>query len=69
MWISIFMTMMTIFAFEGNDSDFIWRIVNDDVMGGVSTSTINYDDGVMTFKGNVSLENNGGFASARSDDF
>ena len=63
------MTMLTIFAFDGNDSDVVWRIVNDDVMGGISTSTVDYNDGVMTFKGIVSLENNGGFASCRTMPF
>lgn len=41
-------------------------LVNDDVMGGVSQSRYRYDvDGVI-IEGTVSLENNGGFASARS---
>jgi len=44
-----------------------WRIVNDGVMGGLSSSkvTVNEDNKIV-FKGNVSLENNGGFASLRS---
>ncbi len=43
-----------------------WRIVNDDVMGGISTSTISFTKtGTAVFKGDVSLENNGGFASVR----
>jgi hypothetical protein len=43
-----------------------WQIVNDDVMGGVSTSSFSVTNGVATFRGTVSLENNGGFASVRS---
>ncbi|HTY88094.1 MAG TPA: CIA30 family protein [Candidatus Acidoferrum sp.] len=43
-----------------------WQIVNDDVMGGVSTSSFSMTNGVATFRGTVSLENNGGFASVRS---
>ena len=35
-------------------------------MGGVSTSSFRLTNGVALFQGNVSLENNGGFASARS---
>lgn len=66
MWNSILITMMTIFSFNGDDSDQIWRVVNDSVMGGVSTSTVNYEDGNLIFTGNVSLENNGGFASIRT---
>ncbi len=43
-----------------------WQIVNDDVMGGVSTSRFQLTNGVAIFSGKVSLENNGGFASVRS---
>jgi hypothetical protein len=44
-----------------------WRIVNDDVMGGVSSSKVFItEDDKISFSGNVSLENNGGFASLRS---
>lgn len=44
-----------------------WRIVNDDVMGGLSSSKARItDEGKIIFTGNVSLDNNGGFASVRS---
>lgn len=43
-----------------------WTTVNDPVMGGQSTSRIGFGDGGLVFSGNVSLQNNGGFASARS---
>jgi len=44
-----------------------WRVINDGVMGGISSSTWNItDSGTALFSGTVSLENNGGFASARS---
>jgi len=43
-----------------------WQIVNDDVMGGVSTSSFRITNGVAVFSGEVSLENNGGFASVRT---
>ena len=43
-----------------------WGIVNDDVMGGVSTSYISLnEEKKLIFKGYLSLENNGGFASSR----
>ncbi|MEU0493959.1 CIA30 family protein [Mycobacterium sp. NPDC006124] len=42
-----------------------WTTVNDPVMGGKSTSTTRFGDGGLVFSGDVSLENNGGFASAR----
>lgn len=40
-----------------------FRVVNDGVMGGVSTSRLGVRTAVMVFEGVVSLENNGGFAS------
>jgi hypothetical protein len=43
-----------------------WTTVNDPVMGGQSTSTVTFGGGGLVFSGNISLENNGGFASARS---
>lgn len=49
-----------------------WGITNDDVMGGISTSKISVSkENVLIFSGELSLENNGGFASLRSpvDDY
>lgn len=43
-----------------------WRIVNDGVMGGLSSSNTLVKEDKIVFTGNVSLENNGGFASLRS---
>ncbi|NND98543.1 MAG: CIA30 family protein [Pirellulaceae bacterium] len=43
-----------------------WRIVNDGVMGGKSTSQVSVtEDGHLKFRGTLSLANNGGFASVR----
>ncbi len=42
-----------------------FRVVNDAVMGGVSTSRLGQTAAGMRFEGEVSLENNGGFASFR----
>jgi monofunctional biosynthetic peptidoglycan transglycosylase len=45
-----------------------WYTVDDNVMGGVSSSTVNIQDsGILSFQGTMSLENNGGFSSVRSD--
>lgn len=45
-----------------------WTVVNDGVMGGRSTGGVERTDrGTLRFHGNVSLENNGGFASTRSE--
>lgn len=44
-----------------------WEIVNDVVMGGMSTSEfVKYGDSGAVFSGNVSLENFGGFALVRT---
>jgi monofunctional biosynthetic peptidoglycan transglycosylase len=57
---------VVLFDFAGDEPG--WYTVNDDVMGGVSTSIVNVDTDMqkLNFSGNVSLENNGGFASIRS---
>ena len=56
-----------IFDFRTPTNSTAWQIVNDDVMGGVSTSQSQIlTNGGAVFSGVVSLENNGGFASARS---
>ena len=51
--------------FNNADEVAAWRTVNDPVMGGRSTSAITFGDGGLMFSGTISLENNGGFASAR----
>jgi NADH dehydrogenase [ubiquinone] 1 alpha subcomplex assembly factor 1 len=56
----------TVFDFAGPADAPIWQVVNDDVMGGVSSSQFSVINGVALFRGEVSLENNGGFASVRS---
>ncbi len=44
-----------------------WQIVNDGVMGGISTSNFRvFDNATSSFQGNLSLANNGGFASMRA---
>lgn len=44
-----------------------WQAINDGVMGGVSVSRLRFDPaGYAVFEGDVSLENNGGFASVRA---
>jgi hypothetical protein len=56
----------TLFDFQSTTGSAAWQIVNDDVMGGGSTSRFEVTNGVAVFRGEVSLENNGGFASVRS---
>ena len=56
-----------IFDFQTATNSTKWQVVNDDVMGGVSTSQFQLlTNGGAIFSGVVSLENNGGFASVRS---
>lgn len=56
-----------LFDFNSNKTSGSWYVVNDDVMGGISTSKVELNkDGTATFSGNISLENNGGFASIRA---
>ena len=42
-----------------------WSVVNDTVMGGVSSSRVTAAENGMLFSGILSLHNNGGFASVR----
>jgi monofunctional biosynthetic peptidoglycan transglycosylase len=56
----------TVYDFQTATKAAAWQVVNDDVMGGVSTSSFRLTNGVALFQGKVSLENSGGFASARS---
>jgi NADH dehydrogenase [ubiquinone] 1 alpha subcomplex assembly factor 1 len=42
-----------------------WIIVNDTVMGGRSSASLNVKKNMLIFAGNLSLQNNGGFASIR----
>jgi len=55
-----------IFDFQNDKSLEPWDNIDDVVMGGVSSSTMAVEDNIAVFEGNVSLENRGGFASARS---
>ncbi|MFT5424710.1 MAG: transforming growth factor-beta-induced protein [Phycisphaerales bacterium] len=49
---------------QGSDS---WRVVVDGVMGGRSTGNVaTPNDGVLSFTGSISLDNNGGFSQVRT---
>jgi hypothetical protein len=57
---------MVLFSSVSDNNPGSWRVVNDGVMGGLSEGKIMYDnEDIMTFTGEVSLENNGGFSSIR----
>jgi NADH dehydrogenase [ubiquinone] 1 alpha subcomplex assembly factor 1 len=60
-------TNKPLFDFQAATNSPPWEVVNDDVMGGISTSQFQVlTNGCAVFSGVVSLENNGGFASVRS---
>jgi len=50
----------------GTDQQQDWKITNDGVMGGLSEGTAEFTKGHLIFSGEVSLENNGGFSSFKS---
>lgn len=67
--VNLMMTMagsgdQSLFEFKTGQPE--WFVVNDGVMGGVSTSSVRVVNGALVFSGRVRLENNGGFASVRS---
>ncbi|CAB4897852.1 unannotated protein [freshwater metagenome] len=59
-------TILPVFDFVTPASADGWRVTNDTVMGGVSSGELAWSDGVLVFAGELSLDNNGGFASIRS---
>jgi len=65
---AVALELITIVDFESPEKAPGWRIVNDGVMGGLSQSQMSLtSEQTALFKGTVSLENNGGFASVRSE--
>ena len=59
------MPTSTPLLFDAARSDLDWHTINDDVMGGHSTSSFTIEGDVAVFQGRVSLEDGGGFASVR----
>ena len=61
-------TPNTLIDFAGADAVKRWQAVNDGVMGGVSEGKFKITDKkTLEFFGTLSLENNGGFASVRTN--
>ena len=59
-----------ILSFDTADEAKQWTRVNDRVMGGLSKSELVFtSSGTALFRGNVSLENYGGFASVRTSPY
>jgi transforming growth factor-beta-induced protein len=60
-------TESELLSFENGEFEKRWVTVNDNVMGGVSKGKVRLtDDDTLEFYGDLSLRNNGGFASVRS---
>ncbi|WP_350287539.1 CIA30 family protein [uncultured Croceitalea sp.] len=60
------MDKIVLFDFTTTTSNSPWQVINDGVMGGRSKSDFSLSkSGHGIFKGQVSLENNGGFCSIR----
>jgi uncharacterized surface protein with fasciclin (FAS1) repeats len=60
---------LDIATFKSADSVKPWTSVNDGVMGGVSKGGFKRtEQGTLIFSGDLSLENNGGFASIRTEE-
>ncbi len=58
---------MNLFDFGDRTESNRWVVVNDNVMGGISTGEVTLTkDSCLLFSGSLSLENNGGFASIRT---
>lgn len=49
-----------------NESESRWRVVLDGVMGGLSSGELMQTDDGILFRGELSLENNGGFSQIRT---
>lgn len=61
-------TIHRLFDFFNASETEQWEVVNDNVMGGVSKGGASLtEDSCLLFSGSISLENNGGFASIRSE--
>ena len=72
-WIAFFFAVMLMSGVSPRKIDFgkekdgsNWQIINDGVMGGLSTADAYLTDNSLYWIGEVSLENNGGFASLRA---
>lgn len=67
MSIAALLVAVTLLDFDDPADAALWRPVDDVVMGGVSRSAFEQaGPGVARFRGTVSLENSGGFASVRT---
>lgn len=59
-------SVVDLFDPSNPEAEQAFAVVNDGVMGGLSTSRVFVEGDAMVFEGRVRLENNGGFASMRA---
>ncbi|QDU65210.1 CIA30 family protein [Engelhardtia mirabilis] len=57
---------LPLMAFDESPAAALWRPVHDSVMGGVSDGQVRAIEGAVRMAGDMSLDNNGGFASFRA---
>ncbi|MDF1527225.1 MAG: CIA30 family protein [bacterium] len=58
---------MLLFDFTDPETADLFHPIGDSVMGGVSSGALNSEGGYAVFSGEVSFQNQGGFASVRSE--
>ena len=58
--------MRLLTTFNGDATETRWTALSDTVMGGRSSCEPLIEAGALVFRGELSLENKGGFASIRS---
>jgi len=56
-----------LFDFSNPETTDLFHPIGDSVMGGVSSGTLSSEGGYAVFSGEVSFQNQGGFASVRSE--
>lgn len=54
------------YSLEFNQNETRWQVVLDGVMGGLSSGQVEETDQGIVFRGDLSLENNGGFSQIRT---
>lgn len=64
----VYVSEQALFDFSDPASLDGWRVIDDVVMGGCSSSRIEASRGALVFVGELSLRQGGGFASIRSPD-
>lgn len=51
---------------KGKDKTNDWVMISDNIMGGITKSTLEYQENTLNLSGNISLDNFGGFSSVKT---